>query len=404
EQQHTYPECLVTKKGRDYVGTVKNTESGEKCLPWNDLPYGIPDDFSPTETYQSHFPNRDAWSHNNFCRNPSGRERPWCFVSDAFLRWEYCDIPMCTRTEPQECKVTQQGGEYTGKKNVTHSGFPCLPWGNLQPIRDLKDPSVRFPDFDSLDEGFNFCRNPNGDAAPWCFYMEGVSLAWEYCDVRFCEGQGRSGKREGEKAVYPECRLSEKGKEYVGTKNETETGEPCLHWATEPYGTPWDFFSCIRNADCRRRGRNTWGRRTRPRRESRRKASEPYGTPWDFFNRGVEYALHFLNLDPTVNKSYCRNPGLYRERPWCFVSDPNIQWKYCDIPLCQDPNPPECKLTRQGGEYVGKRNATLSGFPCQHWLASTPNKHLAIKKQLSAFPDEVDGSHNFCRNPDGIFH
>ena len=40
----------------------------------------------------------------------------------------------------------------------------------------------------------------------------------------------------------------------------------------------------------------------------------------------------------------CRNPKLRRrtdyktgqakDRPWCFTTDPNIAWEYCDIPFC----------------------------------------------------------------------
>ncbi|CAG0884310.1 unnamed protein product [Darwinula stevensoni] len=40
---------------------------------------------------------------------------------------------------------------------------------------------------------------------------------------------------------YPECRSTEKGREYVGTKNKTETGKECLRWDSKPYGTPKDF-------------------------------------------------------------------------------------------------------------------------------------------------------------------
>ncbi|CAG0900087.1 unnamed protein product [Darwinula stevensoni] len=363
EQDHKYPECKLTKKGREYIGRVNKTESGKECLRWDSQPNGKPDDFFPNVTYDGHFTNLDAWSHKNYCRNPSGKERPWCFVSHQMgVQWEYCDIPMCTDTNPPECKVTQQGGEYIGKKNVTHSGIPCLPWRNLKLENKIIERYLPgLPDVDEIDEIHNFCRNPNGDAAPWCFEGGGENPEYEYCDIPFCKTQEVRIRLEG--IVYPECRLTEKGKEYVGTQNATETGKLCIDWA-----------------------------------------SQPFPTPWDFFNENIAYSEHFLNKEMKLHKNYCRNPGLHRERPWCFVSDVDIQWEYCDIPFCHDPNPPECKLTGKGGEYVGRRNVTISGFACQHWLAKHPTEHEDVAEHLSTFSDEVDGSHNFCRNPDFSGH
>ena len=33
--------------------------------------------------------------------------------------------------------------------------------------------------------------------------------------------------------------------------------------------------------------------------------------------------------------NYCRNPGSRApEGPWCFTTDPNTRWEYCDVPKC----------------------------------------------------------------------
>ncbi|CAG0904427.1 unnamed protein product, partial [Darwinula stevensoni] len=270
---------------------------------------------------------------------------------------------------PPECKITQQGGEYIGRKNVSYSGFACKPWGEEWRTTILGNGTFfipAFPDYKETEETHNFCRNPDGDGAPWCSIENDMNF--EYCDIPFCEIQEVQVGPEGN--VYPECRLTEKGKEYVGTKDVTETGKPCLDWS-----------------------------------------SQPYGMPWDFFNQKMHFSEHFLNLNPSIHKNYCRNPALYREKPWCFVSDADIEWEYCDIPFCHNLSaslnsilPPECKLTEIGGEYVGRWNTTISGFQCKHWMANFPRSGNAISQLLSAFPDEVDGSHNFCRNPDGMGH
>jgi hypothetical protein len=33
----------------------------------------------------------------NYCRNPDGEPRPWCFTTDPNRRWELCDIPRCRK-------------------------------------------------------------------------------------------------------------------------------------------------------------------------------------------------------------------------------------------------------------------------------------------------------------------
>ncbi|CAB4045289.1 Hypothetical predicted protein [Paramuricea clavata] len=33
-------------------------------------------------------------------------------------------------------------------------------------------------------------------------------------------------------------------------------------------------------------------------------------------------------------ENYCRNPQNSGQRPWCFTTDRNKRWEYCDIPKC----------------------------------------------------------------------
>ncbi|XP_052067900.1 plasminogen-like isoform X3 [Mytilus californianus] len=34
------------------------------------------------------------------------------------------------------------------------------------------------------------------------------------------------------------------------------------------------------------------------------------------------------------NKNYCRNPD-EDDRPWCYTTDPDLRWEYCEIELCE---------------------------------------------------------------------
>lgn len=207
---------------------------------------------------------------------------------------------------PPECKVTQQGGEYVGEKNVTISGVPCVPWRKLKGIEFLLP---AFPDPDRVDENYNLCRNPwaiffnnsypafrEANASPWCFIEAKGDVSWGFCDIPFCKANA-TADRVGT-GVYPECRLDEKGKEYVGMQSETETGKFCREWNYYTDLIFWDTYPKTVFVD------RMW--------------------IWVAFNTSLEDGW------------FCRNPGLYRERPWCFVSSDHMEWEYCDIPFCSD--------------------------------------------------------------------
>lgn len=40
----------------------------------------------------------------------------------------------------------------------------------------------------------------------------------------------------------------------------------------------------------------------------------------------------------TATENYCRNPSNSEGGPWCYTTDPNTRWQYCDIPACSECN------------------------------------------------------------------
>ncbi|XP_051750143.1 kremen protein 1 isoform X1 [Ctenopharyngodon idella] len=84
-------ECY-TANGEDYRGRQNQTslQGGRPCLFWN-------------ETFQHpyntlKYPNGEGGlGPHNFCRNPDGDVRPWCYIADLEdgIYWKYCDIPTC---------------------------------------------------------------------------------------------------------------------------------------------------------------------------------------------------------------------------------------------------------------------------------------------------------------------
>ena len=68
-------------KGLHYEGTVDKTESGRTCQKWN------------TKRY---YPSNGFRYYHNYCRNPDGEVRPWCYTTgfDDLVRWELCAYDM----------------------------------------------------------------------------------------------------------------------------------------------------------------------------------------------------------------------------------------------------------------------------------------------------------------------
>jgi CUB/sushi domain-containing protein len=82
--------------------------------------------------------------------------------------------------------------------------------------------------------------------------------------------------------INVDCLSGTLGADYIGTLNVTKSGKSCKSW------------SLVKNVTAR-----------------------------DFSDGSVEDAA-----------TYCRNPFLHRDGPWCYISEDGSDWERCDIKMC----------------------------------------------------------------------
>ncbi|XP_016322104.1 hepatocyte growth factor-like [Sinocyclocheilus anshuiensis] len=228
-QDCSIPQCseveCMTCNGESYRGPLDHTESGRECQRW---------DLDEPQKHLFHLKRYpDKGLKDNYCRNPDGRQRPWCFTTDPSTPWEYCNIKQCvphrqsyiaknyrckdlrenycrnpdgrhlpwcfttdpnvpvafctniprcgvTLSDPEEC-YTGIGDTYNGKRAKTRSGIPCAPW------KDHSESNERDVDLLMGEQAGDFCRNPDKDKhGPWC-YTNSSSIPWDYCSLKPCE-------------------------------------------------------------------------------------------------------------------------------------------------------------------------------------------------------------------------
>ncbi|CAG0902684.1 unnamed protein product [Darwinula stevensoni] len=190
------------------------------------------------------------------------------------------------------------------------------------------------------DVHHNFCRNPHMmkmdtpyymsvNIAHWCYYKYGDGIRGGYCDIPFSNRLFEDvGDRTG---VYPECLLTMKGKEYVGSQNKTETGKTSpLECKKDMMGESYIGTKNVTNK----------GHKCQPCIAGRMEKEQDMYSDYDGNELQSVKNLHLRILDdlhPTHN--FCRNWNGDEGGPWCYKSGV-IGRDYCDIPICSQ-NVPE---------------------------------------------------------------
>uniref|UniRef100_A0A3Q1I407 Plasminogen n=1 Tax=Acanthochromis polyacanthus TaxID=80966 RepID=A0A3Q1I407_9TELE len=353
-------DCMYCS-GEDYRGKSSTTENGFTCQRWD------------SQKPHNHGYNPSAlpekYLEENYCRNPDGDPRPWCFTTNPSKRWDFCSIPRCTSPAPtitpELTCASGEGAAYRGTIAVTESGKTCQSWSAQTPHKHNRTPEnypckglennychepVIPPDeddcyvgngssyrgitsetisgkkcqawssmvphnhnktprlFPTADLRRNLCRNPDGDRAPWC-YTTDPRVRWEYCKLEKCASVApRTTPKPAKPTQTPaerDCKIGN-GETYRGPTSITILGVTCQAWSAQ---SPHQHNSF---------------------------------TPQSHPTKGLE-------------GNSCRNPDNDVNGPWCYTTDRNKKWDYCQIPDCAGLNcgSPVTKPKRCFGRIVG---------------------------------------------------
>ncbi|XP_072025436.1 uncharacterized protein [Amphiura filiformis] len=175
-------DCVDTER-KKYSGTVaeacpKQTYDIGGCIPcnrWEDNGKII----NPIS-----YPDADLVE--NYCRVASLKNGPRCYYQDAnnVTKLTFCRIPPC---QAHTGCMVGNGFDYRDAAMFTESGYSCQAW------QDMTDQPVNPNTYPNADLEQNFCRNPNNETKPWCYYENrNGTIDWDYCPIKPCKSDALS--------------------------------------------------------------------------------------------------------------------------------------------------------------------------------------------------------------------
>ncbi|GFR73873.1 class A Scavenger Receptor (SRCR domain) with Serine Protease domain [Elysia marginata] len=160
--------------GANYRGEVAETQMGAHCLSWaHSLMVNA-------STHQG-----KGLGDHNFCRNPDGASKPWCWVDHARLRIGFCKIPTCSAiselpaTTPATPDVTECPNKefYCSRDKICIPGsFKCDNENDCSDGEDEKGCDYALSQFSSTqDKGFLLGFESSGDGSVLSLDTESVT-------------------------------------------------------------------------------------------------------------------------------------------------------------------------------------------------------------------------------------
>lgn len=349
----------------DYQGTVNVTETGKTCQRWDSL--------SP----HLHSFSQLGEGNENYCRNPDGAQRPWCYTTDPDVRFQFCNVPYCDggpflRETLSDCgSIGLSQREYRGTINVTVTGKSCQPWNDQFPHAHQNTHDNR-PNAGLLDN--NYCRNPSGfEPLAWC-YTTDPDQVWDYCRVPVCAEKSSQQRVPPHNLTAETFSVEDCGTEalsqmdYQGIINTTLSGRSCLSWN--------EVVDAIEDNAVER-------------------------------NPILNLLLQEGDEDGTeATHNYCRNyEGSELSDAFCYTTAPgstkNITREYCQVPFCPREGVDARKAcgakSRWQADYRGDMKNTVYLNRCLDWSNSEHAQAEGFTPENMPLAGLVG---NYCRNPD----
>ena len=306
----------------------------------------------------------------------------------------------CYKKEEEEgsddCVCARSEADYRGSVAKTVSGRTCQRWDRQAPHSHTRT-SSNYPDA-GLDS--NYCRNPDGWTGLWC-YTTDPDQRWELCDIP-CYARDRSDYR-GSNSVTVSGRTCQRWDEqsphsHTRTPGNYPSGGLASNHCRNPDGDKglwchttdpnvfWEYCdipSCpneTRDCVCASDGSDYRG-------HARLTVSGKECQRWDSQFPHTHSMTADNYPDAGLESNYCRNPNNSQSGPYCYTTDPDVEFELCDIPSCGS----------DGSEYRGSLSKTRSGRTCQRWDMQSPHTHTKTPENL---PNGGLEDNNYCRNPD----
>uniref|UniRef100_A0A8K9WW68 Macrophage stimulating 1 n=1 Tax=Oncorhynchus mykiss TaxID=8022 RepID=A0A8K9WW68_ONCMY len=185
------------------VENYQHFQGNEKLLTWNPV------------HVRPRYPDKSL--DDNYCRNPDSSPVPWCYTTDPDMERESCQISKCRTSRHLRSSYTTncfrgRGEDYRGKVNETTGGIACQRWDSQYPHEHPFYPNTY--ECKGLEE--NYCRNPDGSEAPWCFTSVPEMRTALCLHIKRCADD-----------IEAEDCYHENGKNYRGVVRKTRKGVTC---------------------------------------------------------------------------------------------------------------------------------------------------------------------------------